>query len=235
MNPSDFDRTPKPDRPNGPGEPNKPRGPKGPGGPNKPGGLNKPGEPKQPADAASEKKAKKKKDLSKEVPVGGGLLASILVIVILIFVIGCLYGLWYWQLPGHTASARRDPGIGILDIVPFGFAASVYGFPTAAVLILAAGYPLFRLWVRRGYLRVGAYVGAGLILSGIGEAILAAGHLVIGLLQGAGLWFAVLFIALCGPTTGCVAWLVMREYLTELAAKTAALDAPRKKAAPKGG
>jgi hypothetical protein len=216
VNPSDFDRTSKPDRPNGPGEPNKPRGPKGPGGPNKPGGLNKPGE-------------------SKEVPVGGGLLASILVIVILIFVIGCLYGLWYWQLPGHPASARRDPGIGILDIVPFGFAASVYGFPTAAVLILAAGYPLFRLWVRRGYLRVGAYVGAGLILSGIGEAILAAGHLVIGLLQGAGLWFAVLFIALCGPTTGCVAWLVMREYLTELAAKTAALDAPRKKAAPKGG
>jgi len=88
--------------------------------------------------------------------------------------------------------------------------------------------------VRRGYLRVGAYVGAGLILSGIGEAILAAGHLVIGLLQGAGLWFAVLFIALCGPTTGCVAWLVMREYLTELAAKTAALDAPRKKLLPRG-
>lgn len=88
--------------------------------------------------------------------------------------------------------------------------------PGAIALTGGVGYPLFRLWVRRGYSNIAAYVGGGIIVAMIGALIVAAAHTFAGFLLGKDFVFAMLLIAVSGPVAGFVVWYVLRRSIQGL-------------------
>jgi hypothetical protein len=90
---------------------------------------------------------------------------------------------------------------------------ALVAFPAALVLTLAAAFPLFRLWVHRGYASVPAYVGGGVIVAMIGATIIAAAHVFADFLIDNDFLFTMLLIAVSGPAAGFVVWCVLRRSL----------------------
>jgi hypothetical protein len=151
-----------------------------------------------------------------EAPLGGALLAAATSVVGLAFIGGCLYGLWMGRGPVHTPfGVRPNSGASIGDLLPVGFITALIASPAAFVLTLGAGFPLFHLWVRRGYSSIAVYVGGGIIVAMIAALIMVVAHTFAGFLLGNDFLFAMLLIAVSGPVAGFVVWCVLRRSIQE--------------------
>ena len=145
-----------------------------------------------------------------EKPLGSALLAAVASVVGVAFIGGCLYGLWLGRGPADAPlGVHSNTGPSIADLLPFGGITALIAFPSAAVLSLVVGAPLFRLWLRRGYSGVAAYVAGGLIVAMVGAVIIGAAHLFAGFQIETHFWFIMLLIAVSGLTAGFVVWYVL--------------------------
>lgn len=145
-----------------------------------------------------------------ERPLGSALLAAVVSVVGVALIGGCLYGLWLGRGSVDTPlGVRSDNGPSIFDLLPFGGITALISFPSASVLSFGVGVPLFRLWLRRGYSGVAAYIAGGLIVAMVGAVIIGAAHLFAGFLIETHFWFVMLLIGISGLTAGFVVWYML--------------------------
>jgi hypothetical protein len=148
---------------------------------------------------------------------GAALLAATASVICIAFIGGCFYPyfpqLWSAHYPSPARATYNDAGLAIL--LEFGLITAMTALPGAIVLTGGVGYPLFRLWVRRGYSSIAAYVGGGIIVAMIGALIVTAAHTFAGFLLGKDFVFAMLLIAASGPVAGFVVWYVLRRSIQE--------------------
>jgi hypothetical protein len=145
-----------------------------------------------------------------ERPLGSALLAAVTSVVGLAFIGGCLYGLWLGRGPvGTPLGVGPSVGQNIVDLLTFGGITALIAFPSASVLSLVVGVPLFRLWLRRGYSGIGAYLAGGLIVAMVGAVIIGAAHFFAGFQIETHFWFILLLVAVSGLTAGFVVWYVL--------------------------
>jgi len=97
-----------------------------------------------------------------------------------------------------------------MTLVEIGLTIAMITLPAVLALACGVAWPLFRLWLRRGYSGVAAYVSGGVIVATIGAVVIAAAHTLGGLLMGTDFWFAMLLLAVSGPAAGFVVWYVLR-------------------------
>jgi hypothetical protein len=149
---------------------------------------------------------------------GAALLAATASVICIAFIGGCFYPyfpqLWSAHYPSPARATYNDAGLAIL--LEFGLITAMTVLPGAIALTGGVGYPLFRLWVRRGYSNIAAYVGGGIIVAMIGALIVAAAHTFAGFLLGKDFVFAMLLIAVSGPVAGFVVWYVLRRSIQGL-------------------
>lgn len=110
--------------------------------------------------------------------------------------------MWSAHHPSQARLTYNDAGLGIL--LEFGLITAMTVLPGAIALAGGVGYPLFRLWVRRGYSNIAVYVGGGVIVAMIGALVIAAAHAFTGFLLGSAFLFAILLISISGPVAGFV-------------------------------
>jgi hypothetical protein len=143
---------------------------------------------------------------------GRALMAAGVTAVFLAFIGCCAYGYWLAQGPVHAPfGVRSNSGTNLVELLPMGFVTALIALPMVLALTLGAGLPLFRLWLRRGYSSVAAYIGGGIIVAAIGTLIVAAAHVFAGFLLGSDFIFSVLLIGISGPIAGFVIWYVLRH------------------------
>lgn len=146
---------------------------------------------------------------------GAALLAAAISVLCVAFFIGCFYP--YISLLLHDGSSFLISGkyndISLMASLELGFITAMVTLPFMLALTIGIAWPLFRLWLRRGYSGVAAYVGGGVIVATIGAVVIAAAHTLGGFLMGTDFWFAMLLLAVSGPASGCVVWYVLRRSL----------------------
>jgi hypothetical protein len=149
---------------------------------------------------------------SNQPSLGRALMAAGVVAVFLAFIGGCAYGYWLAQGPIHTPfGIRPNSETNLVELLPMGFVTALIALPAILALILGAGLPLFRLWLRRGYSSAAAYIGGGVIVAAIGNLIMASAHVFAAFLLGSDFVFSMLLIGISGPIAGFVIWCVLRR------------------------
>jgi hypothetical protein len=144
---------------------------------------------------------------------GAALLAAAASVIGIAFIGGCFYPyfpqMWSAHHPSPARATYNDAGLVVL--LEFGLLTAMTVLPGAIALAYGVGYPLFRLWIRRGYSNVAVYVGGGIIVAMTGALIIAAAHTFTGFLLGSDFLFAMLLIAVSGPVAGFVVWYVLQR------------------------
>lgn len=98
-----------------------------------------------------------------------------------------------------------------MTLVEIGLTTAMIALPVVLALTCGVAWPLFRLWMRRGYSGVAAYVAGGIIVAMIGAIIIAAAHVFADFLIGSDFLFAMLLVAVSGPVAGFVVWYVLQR------------------------
>ena len=145
---------------------------------------------------------------------GGALAAGGVAAIGVAFLGGCFYPFLVELMSPHTASGVHSSysGISPMILVQFGLITALIALPVALALTFGIAWPVFRLWVRRGYSNVGEYIGGGVIVSIAGAAVITAAH-VFGadFLIDSDFRFAILIIGICGPVSGLTVWYVLQR------------------------
>jgi hypothetical protein len=128
-----------------------------------------------------------------------------------------LVRLWSVSRVSTMRPSYNDLNLGVL--LEFGLLTAMIALPATLVLTCGVGFPLFRLWIRRGYSSVAVYVGGGIIIAAVGASIIAAAHILTGLFSGSDFVFAMLILGVSGPVAGFVVWYVLQHSGQEQAIK----------------
>jgi hypothetical protein len=144
---------------------------------------------------------------------GAAILAAVASVICIAFIGGCFYPHFRQMWRGHHPSPPRATynDAGLVVLLEFGLLTAMAVLPGAIALAYGVGYPLFRLWIRRGYSNVAVYVGGGIIVAITGALIIAAAHTFTGVLLGSDFLFAMLLIVVSGPVAGFVVWYVLQR------------------------
>jgi hypothetical protein len=95
----------------------------------------------------------------------GGIVAAVVAIVLIAFLCGCLFVVLTVGKPRLTADY-----IGVMAYV--GCVCAFATLPLSVVAAIVVGAPILKLWRRRGYYSVPAYIAAGVLISLIVAVIL---------------------------------------------------------------
>jgi len=144
---------------------------------------------------------------------GRALLAAAISAICVAFLVGCSYP--YFSLLLHEGRLSSTPGTfndaGPMTLMAFGLTTAMITLPVVAALTCAVAWPLFSLWLRRGYSGVAAYIGGGIIVAIAGAIAIGAAHVFASLLVNSDFGFALLLISIAGPVAGFVVWYVLQR------------------------
>jgi hypothetical protein len=81
-----------------------------------------------------------------------------------------------------------------------------------SALTFGIAFPLFRLWIRRGYSNVAEYIGGGVVVAATGAVLITMAHVLFSdFLTDSDFRFAILLIGICGPVAGAAVWYVLQR------------------------
>jgi hypothetical protein len=146
-------------------------------------------------------------------PLGGALVAAAISAIGIAFLSGCFYPflLRLWSVSAATAVRPSYNDAGFMVLLNFGLITAMVALPVTLALTCGVGLPLFRLWMRRGYSSVAAYIGGGIIIAMVGALIIATAHFLADFLVDSNFLFAMLIIGVSGPVAGFVVWYVLQR------------------------
>jgi len=144
---------------------------------------------------------------------GTALLAAAISALCVAFFIGCFYP--YISLLLHDGRSFLISGkyndISLMASVELGFITAMVTLPFILALTFGIAWPLFRYWIRRGFLGLAVYIGGGIVIAMIGALVITAMHFFRNFLVSNDFEFALLLISICGPVSGFVVWYVLRR------------------------
>jgi hypothetical protein len=145
---------------------------------------------------------------------GGALAAGTVAAIGIAFLGGCFYPFLTELVSHHPASVVRSShsGTGLMILLDFGLFTAMIALPVALALTFGIGFPLFRLWIRRGYSNVAEYIGGGVVVSAAGAVLITMAHVLLAdFLTDSDFRFAILLIGICGPVAGVAVWYVLQR------------------------
>jgi Zn-dependent protease with chaperone function len=144
---------------------------------------------------------------------GTALLAAAISALCVAFFIGCFYP--YISLLLHDGGSflisRKYNDISLMNSVELGFITAMFTLPFILALTLGIAWPLFRYWIRRGFVGLAVYIGGGIVIAMIGALVITAMHFFCDFLVSTDFEFAMLLIGICGPVAGFVVWWVLQR------------------------
>jgi len=111
--------------------------------------------------------------------------------------------------PGVARPAFND--LSVMVLLDFGLITAMITLPVVLALTYGVAWPLFRLWLRRGYSGIAAYIAGGIVVAMIGAIVIWAAHVLAGFLISSDFWFAMLLTGVAGPVAGFVVWYVLQR------------------------